>query len=710
MKRTINRLCSFTLACVVAVCGLMSAPVTASATNEIRAGQPTIEANSTGVVFAGHTWVVVADKGNAFGMDTGKTDTNCVTLLLKNGDAAYDTSFFNTAANNYNHIYAGSKLHAIMETTIYGDFSAQEQAMVAEREINQIAETVETEDGTLTGQHVWPLSRNEWDAIKAGNNGQSVLAFSIGNTSPSWWLRSPYIHSDKYVWVGLPDGSGKDYSALVGLAVRPAFNLNLSSVLFTSAAAGGKPATEGQTLTQVEPLTGTDTLKFTMQDDKLSLSNVEATSVSGNTVTFSYDAATTDVTGHPYNALSAIVTDSSGNLKYYGHLDNTPAHNGTGTASVTVPDGLDPTDNLLVFIEQANADSANMTDFASQPVSITRAAPTGLSAIAPTSYKGNDGKITGTTADMEYSSNNGTTWKNCTTTATTGLAAGTYRVRFSGKVNGIQDVLASSAVTVTVDEGLSVPAVGKVSAPAAVNVGGTLALSAPKVTWNGGTGARGWQISPNGSTGWKEFNQATTMTAAHNGQYLRYYATNNKGTGYSNKVKLTVSSVKVKGIKLNVEAKTLKKGKSYTFQVIVSPVNATNQKVTWSSSKTKVATVGKTTGKVTAKKNGTTIITATTADGKKTAKAKLTVGGTAVKKVTLNKKSVTIKKKKSVTLTATVKPAAATYKGIIWRSSNDKIAKVTAKGKVTGVKKGSAKITVSTKDGNKKAVCKVKVK
>ena len=86
------------------------------------------------------------------------------------------------------------------------------------------------------------------------------------------------------------------------------------------------------------------------------------------------------------------------------------------------------------------------------------------------------------------------------------------------------------------------PTVGNVTAPVAVNEGQMLTLTAPSVTDNGATvSAQGWQISADGSTGWTDFTTSTTMTAAHNGQYLRYYATNSAGTGRSNTVQIAIN-------------------------------------------------------------------------------------------------------------------------------------------------------------------------
>lgn len=84
---------------------------------------------------------------------------------------------------------------------------------------------------------------------------------------------------------------------------------------------------------------------------------------------------------------------------------------------------------------------------------------------------------------------------------------------------------------------------------------------------------------------------------------------------------------------------------------------------------------------------------------------------TAVTKITLNRTKATIVKGKTITLKATISPSGASDKSIKWSSSNKKVATVTSKGVVKGIKPGTATITARAADGSgKKAVCKVTVK
>ncbi len=132
----------------------------------------------------------------------------------------------------------------------------------------------------------------------------------------------------------------------------------------------------------------------------------------------------------------------------------------------------------------------------------------------------------------------------------------------------------------------------------------------------------------------------------------------------------------------------------------------TSQKVTWTSSNKKIATVNSK-GKISTKKAGTVTITAKTANGK-TATVKIKVVLPDAKKVVLSKKgTVKLTAGKTLTLKATVTPKLASQK-VTWTSSNKKIATVSSSGKVTAKKIGSVTITAKTANG-KKASVKIKV-
>ncbi len=164
--------------------------------------------------------------------------------------------------------------------------------------------------------------------------------------------------------------------------------------------------------------------------------------------------------------------------------------------------------------------------------------------------------------------------------------------------------------------------------------------------------------------------------------------------------KVTVE-VPVSSVSLNYTSLTLTEGESFTLTATVSPSNATNKAVSWSSSNTSVATVSN--GSVRAVAAGTVTITAKAGD--KTATCKVTVQVPATG-VSLNYTSLTLNVNQSFTLTATVSPSNTTDKTVTWTSSDTSVATV-SNGTVTGKAGGTA--TITAKAGDKTATCKVTV-
>ena len=165
---------------------------------------------------------------------------------------------------------------------------------------------------------------------------------------------------------------------------------------------------------------------------------------------------------------------------------------------------------------------------------------------------------------------------------------------------------------------------------------------------------------------------------------------------------------KVTGVSLNTDSLTLEEGGTATLTATITPSNATDQNVTWSSDNESVATVDQN-GRVTAVAQGGATITAAV-DGK-SAKCSVTVNAAApvpVTSVSLDKTSLGLTEGDTETLTATVEPSDATNKNVTWSTSDASIATVTD-GVVTAVAPGTATITVTTEDGNKTATCAVTV-
>ncbi|MBO7509630.1 MAG: Ig-like domain-containing protein, partial [Bacteroidales bacterium] len=167
----------------------------------------------------------------------------------------------------------------------------------------------------------------------------------------------------------------------------------------------------------------------------------------------------------------------------------------------------------------------------------------------------------------------------------------------------------------------------------------------------------------------------------------------------------------VTAISLSEISLSLNEGQSSTLSVSsITPDNANDKSVNWSSSNTSVATVSQN-GEVVGVSKGAATITATANDGSgKSASCSVTIKR-LVSSVEFNKTEITLYNGKDETLTATVSPPTANEIGLIWSSSNSTIATVDQSGKITGVERGTATITAMAVDGSgKSASCQVEVK
>lgn len=206
----------------------------------------------------------------------------------------------------------------------------------------------------------WPLSSKEANAVK--EDLRVVDPEHPGWASSYWWLRSP----DEDYSTAFVAGRGEvryygGYSTSKEFGVRPAFDLNLDSVLFASAAVGGKP--EGG-LTPISEYSGNE-WKLTLLDSSRNFAVTEkaVNAAPDDTVTLNYKWATTGINEY----ISAIIADSSGTW-YYGRVAQPTA--ASGTVEIKIPSDLAPGSyTLKVFNEQYNGD--RKTDLASGFADVT---------------------------------------------------------------------------------------------------------------------------------------------------------------------------------------------------------------------------------------------------------------------------------------------------------------------------------------------------
>ena len=217
---------------------------------------------------------------------------------------------------------------------------------------------------SLNEEQVFFISADEAAAYIGPNDGAAGLAATTSaGGAGAWWLRSPYRYNAYNAGAVIDNGFVRDRSVDITYGARPAFNLNLDSVLFASAAAGGKSsgAAGAGALQKITGPAPTE-WKLTLRDSSRSGFDVSGETISGSTVSFSYSGAKTGTNEY----LSAII-EQGGSITHYGRiklLDETTES--SGTASITLPANVKLGGNvsLYVFNEQYNGDKK--TDYASE--------------------------------------------------------------------------------------------------------------------------------------------------------------------------------------------------------------------------------------------------------------------------------------------------------------------------------------------------------
>ena len=271
--------------------------------------------------------------------------------------------FVDTILNNE---YAPSNLKTAIDA-LAAKLTTEENAAVKKRALTSGSYDGENTDCVAGGQVdnavFWPLSTAEAFAV---NNDLRALEPAHPNwVTTAWWLRSP--GSNKYHLAVVRSDGSVQYSGHTILifnnhrTVRPAFKLNMNSVLFASAAVGGKP--DGG-LTPIPEYSGNE-WKLTLLDSRRNFAVTEKTvsAAPDDTVTLNYKGATTGKNEY----ISVILADNNG-AQYYGRVAQPTTE--SGTVEIKIPSDIAPGDyTMKVFSEQYNGDyntdyASNFTDIA----------------------------------------------------------------------------------------------------------------------------------------------------------------------------------------------------------------------------------------------------------------------------------------------------------------------------------------------------------
>ena len=272
-----------------------------------------------------------------------------------------------TSDNFIGAAFSEKEQKAIAETTVVNDDNPNHNTDGGNNTTDKIflLSIAEASNSSYFADDASRISTNTAYVADGGKIGGDMYSAGKGDW---WWLRSPGIGA--YYAAGVAGNGDVDNAGVYGdkedRAVRPAFHLDLNSVLFTSAAAGGKSASGMDSgLTAVGDYDGNE-WKLTLLDDSRNFSVTETT-VSGDrgtTVTLHYSGATNGTNEY----ISVLLTDEQGNALYYGRVAE--PNSAEGEVSLTIPDALAAgTYTLNVFSEQYNGDY--QTDYASAFEAVT---------------------------------------------------------------------------------------------------------------------------------------------------------------------------------------------------------------------------------------------------------------------------------------------------------------------------------------------------
>lgn len=268
--------------------------------------------------------------------------------------------------------------------------------------------------------------------------------------------------------------------------------------------------------------------------------------------------------------------------------------------------------------------------------------------------------------------------------------------------------LLEKSVDVTVKQPVTGVNITSANGSNTVNAGDTLQLTAKVSPSNASDTSVTWSSS---STGIAKVSTTGLVTGVAAGTAV-ITAKANDGSNKSATFTVTVTKKVIKVTKISLSASTLltKVGCTEKITATVTPTNADNRAVTWSSSAPTVASVDQS-GNIIAKSVGNATITVKAKDGSGvTATCWVNVTDIKVTGITLNKTTLNIKTGATEQLTAKVQPTDATNSKVTWSSNEPTVAEVDQTGMITAKKEGSAVITVTAQDGSgKTATCKVNV-
>lgn len=400
-----------------------------------------------------------------------------------------------------------------------------------------------------------------------------------------------------------------------------------------------------------------------------------------------------------YKTLTAKITPTTINsvdLKWISSNEKVVKINEQGKKYVTIQ-GVSGGSAVITAINQQNVVVGFCNVTVKQPVTSIVLSQTNVTiSLAESSFmlKATVLPTTATNQKLSYTSTNSSIVRVDDTGKVTLVSAGTAAIVVSSvdtpSISTICNVVVTTPVTgVEIDANALSMVVGE-SKRLTYTIIPTTA-SNKEVTWST-SDPRVCSISSTGTITAVNVGTATVTVTTKDGKYTKTCI-------------ITVSQYAT-ALKLNIEDLTLNVGETFQMVVTATPASSTD-KYTWETSNASVVTVS-TTGRVSGKSEGTAIIIVKSNRGI-TAFCRIKVKQQATG-IELNYAKKTVAVSDTFTLKATVLPKNATNQNVTYVSSDKSIATVTKKGKVKGIKGGTAIITVTSEEGKYEALCIVTVK
>ena len=318
-------------------------------------GTGAVKVNGTVTLFATDN-IEIGKEYQAAGTGNSYVDSDIRKILIgdsnANGEGGYYSSKFDSV----------EKTAILGRTLIHGDYSSN---------INNLCDGISDSSNNPTDK-LWLLSTKEADLLKQ----------DYRTASDFWWLRSPGDRDYDVAYVFL-DGTVHCAGFFVRSTngVRPAFDLNLQSIIFTSAASGGKSsgAVGADALQAVGDSASSTEWKLTIADSArngFSASRTDSnTLTAGGTAEITYSGAQTGTNEY----VSVIITDANDTVLYYGNIASCETSD-TGIASINIPAGAPAGSKLYVFQEKCNGN--NKTDYSSDLINLATIGSSGVGLVA----------------------------------------------------------------------------------------------------------------------------------------------------------------------------------------------------------------------------------------------------------------------------------------------------------------------------------------